>query len=158
MDADAVLAHRIAQRALDYAHGIDDGRLDEWPGFFTDPCFYAIVPRDNFEADLPLAVMRFESRGMLQDRVTATLKAAVFAPRYVRHVLGGVRLVARDGATTQTETNLAVYQTGADGDTLLLLSGQYRDRWIDDGGTLRLRERVVVYDTLRLPDTIVYPI
>ena len=155
---DDALIRAIERLQVDYVHAIDDGELARWPDFFVDPCLYHVVGRDNFESGLPIGVMRYESVAMLRDQATATEHAAIFAPRYIRHVLGGTRLVGRDGDAVNTRTNVAIYQTSADGDTLLLMTAQYRDVIVADGDALRFREKHVVYDTLRLPDSVVYPL
>jgi len=36
-----------------YIATIDDDRLEEWPGFFTESCLYEIIPKENEEAGLP---------------------------------------------------------------------------------------------------------
>lgn len=152
------LLRRIERLQLAYVHTIDDGNLDGWPDFFTDPCLYTIIARDNVERGQELGVMRFESVGMLRDRATATQQAAVFAPRTIRHIVGGT-LLEEDGTDgIRARTNVAIYQSSADGDTLLLMAAQYRDLIIDVADTLKFREKRVVYDTLRLPDSIVYPL
>ena len=69
----------------DYASSLDDGPLSDWPDFFTEKCLYLIQPRDNYDAGLPMAVVRCESRGMLQDRVNAVQETIMFEPRYLRH-------------------------------------------------------------------------
>ena len=69
----------------DYASSLDDGLLSDWTEFFTEECLYLIQPRDNYDAGLPMAVVRCESRGMLQDRVTAVQETIMFEPRYLRH-------------------------------------------------------------------------
>ena len=152
------LRQSIEALQLDYAHSIDDGALERWPGFFTDPCLYTIIARDNHQRGLPIGVMRCESVAMLRDRVTAISEAQVFAPRVIRHVLGGTRIVEIDGDDIRTQTNLAIYQTSVEGETVLLAAAEYLDRIVDDGGELRFREKTVVYDTLLLPDSIVYPL
>ena len=157
LDDDALL-RRVERLQVDYVQTIDDGEIEDWPGFFVDPCFYRIVGRDNFEAGLPIGVMRYESVAMLRDQVTATKQAGVFAPRFIRHILGGTRLVGRDGETVQARSNVAIYQTSSDGDTLLLMAAQYRDVIVTADERLRFREKQVVYDTLRLPDSVVYPL
>ena len=156
--ADEALLRRLERLQLAYVHGIDDGPLEAWPEFFTDPCLYTITARDNFERGLELGVMRFESVAMLRDRATATQHAAVFAPRRIRHVLGGTLVDATGEDGVRARTNVAIYQTSADGDTLLLMVAEYRDRVVEQGGALRFAEKLVVYDTLRLPDSIVYPL
>lgn len=155
---DDALVRAVERLQVDYVHAIDDGEIERWPEFFVDPCFYRVVGRDNFENGLPIGVMRYESVGMLRDQATATEHAAVFAPRYIRHILGGTRLVGRDGDAIMSRTNVAIYQTSADGDTLLLMTAQYRDVIVAAGDALRFREKQVVYDTLRLPDSVVYPL
>lgn len=159
LDDDALL-RRIERLQVECAQAIDDGGLETWPEFFVDPCFYRIVARDNFENGLPIGVMRYESVAMLRDQVTATLHAGVYAPRTIRHILGGTRLMDRDGEgdTATARTNVAIYQTSADGDTGLLMTGQYRDVIVAAEGVLRFRERQLIYDTIRLPDSVVCPL
>ena len=36
-----------------YVHCIDDGRYEEWPGFFDDPCIYHVISAENYERGLP---------------------------------------------------------------------------------------------------------
>jgi 3-phenylpropionate/cinnamic acid dioxygenase small subunit len=84
-----LIRHRVEQLLLDYVHTLDNGDLDQWPEFFTERCFYAIIARDNMERGQDLGVMRFESRAMLVDRATDTKNAAVFAhpvPCTRRHI------------------------------------------------------------------------
>lgn len=158
-DADThTIRHRVEQLQLNYVHCIDDGDLDRWPDFFTERCFYAIIARDNLARGRELGVMRFESRAMLVDRATATQNAAVFAPRTICHVLGGTSIEENGADGIRARTNVAIYQTSADGDTLLLMAANYRDLIIEVDGELLFKEKRVIYDTLRLPDSVVNPL
>ncbi len=156
--SDDTLVRRIEKLQLAYVHCIDDGELERWPDYFTDPCLYRVIARDNIENGLELGVMQFESAGMLRDRATATQQAAVFAPRRICHVLSGTLIEGTQAEGVRTRTNVAIYQTSPDGDTLLLMAAQYRDLIVEADDGLRFREKHVVYDTLRLPDTIVFPL
>ncbi len=156
--ADETLQRRIESLQLAYVHCIDDGELDRWPDYFVDPCLYRVIGRDNVESGLELGIMRFESVGMLRDRATATQHAAMFAPRRICHVLSGTLIEGDDPDGVRVRTNVAIYQTSPDGDTLLLMAAQYRDLIVEIDGGLRFREKHVVYDTLRLPDTVVFPL
>ena len=40
-----------------YAHALDDDRLEDWPGFFTEGGRYRIVTRENRELGLPLSII-----------------------------------------------------------------------------------------------------
>lgn len=153
-----LLLYRVEQLQLDYVHCIDDGNIDGWPAFFTERCFYAIIARDNMERGQELGVMRFESRAMLVDRATATKHAAVFAPRTICHVLGGTSIEEISSDGIRARTNVAIYQTSADGDTLLLMAANYRDLIVEIDGVLMFKEKRVIYDTLRLPDSVVNPL
>lgn len=159
LDADThLIRHRIEQLQLDYVHALDNGELDRWPEFFTERCFYAIIARDNWERGQDLGVMRFESRAMLVDRATATKHAAVFAPRTLCHVLGGTSIDSVGADGIRARTNVAIYQTSADGDTLLLMAANYRDLVVEADGALLFKEKRIIYDTLRLPDSVVNPL
>lgn len=152
------LQRRVDQLQLAYVHTIDDGPLDSWPGFFTDKCLYTIIARDNVERGQDLGVMRFESAAMLRDRATATQHAAVFAPRTIRHILSPTLIDQADDDGIRARTNVAIYQTSPDGDTGLLVAAQYRDLIVDIDGALKFQEKRVIYDTFRLPDSVVYPL
>ena len=153
-----LIRHRVEQLQLDYVHALDNGDLDRWPGFFTERCFYAIIARDNWERGQDLGVMRFESRAMLVDRTNATQHAAVFAPRTLCHVLSGTSIESVGADGIRSRTNVAIYQTSPDGDTLLLMAANYRDLVVEVDGALLFKEKRVIYDTLRLPDSVVNPL
>lgn len=141
-----------------YAECLDDGRLEDWPGFFTETCLYRIVPRENWDNNLPLATVHAESRGMLQDRVGALAKAMLFAPRYYRRFFANTRIVSRDGDAVKVRQNVLAVQTPIDKPSSILLSGAAHDVVVRDGGVLLLKERIVVYDSEMIPNSLVYPV
>ena len=154
---DDAMLRRIERLQLNYIESIDDGPLDKWPQFFTDKCLYTVVSRDNFDRGMELGVMRFESVGMLTDRATATQHAAVFAPRIIRHVLGPAMVDdTREGY--RSRCNVVIYQTSPDGDTVLLMTATYNDLIVEQDSVLKFKEKRVIYDTHRIPDSIVYPL
>jgi anthranilate 1,2-dioxygenase small subunit len=50
-----------------YGQCLDDNRLEEWPDFFTEDCLYQILPRENADQGLQIAVIYCDSRAMLQE-------------------------------------------------------------------------------------------
>jgi 3-phenylpropionate/cinnamic acid dioxygenase small subunit len=90
-----------------YTACLDEERFEEWPGFFVEHCVYKIVPRENFERGLPLATWLCESRGYLADRVTAIRKTAVYAPRYVRRMVSGIRVLGWKEGMLEVRANYA---------------------------------------------------
>jgi 3-phenylpropionate/cinnamic acid dioxygenase small subunit len=158
IDASAALRMRLADLYCAYADALDEGEFERWPDFFTEDCLYRVVPRENFEQELPIALIYCESRGMLMDRVVAIRETALYAPRTVRHLTGNIRLrdIGADG--WRLTASFALFQTMADRPSELFLCGQYHDRVIDEGGQLRFAERVCIYDSTIVPTSLVYPV
>ena len=151
---------RLALEELyaDYAACLDEERFEEWPAFFTDPCVYKIVPRDNFERGLPLATWLCESRGYLADRVTAIRKTAVYAPRYVRRMVSGIRVLGWTGAVLEVRANYLALETLQDELTRVFNAGQYRDKLVVADGKLKFREKLCIFDSLLVPNSLIYPL
>ncbi|HZF18222.1 MAG TPA: aromatic-ring-hydroxylating dioxygenase subunit beta [Burkholderiales bacterium] len=141
-----------------YAASLDEERFEEWPEFFTDPCLYKIVPRENFERGLPLATWLCESKGYLADRVTAIRKTAVYAPRYVRRMVSGIRPLGWADAVLEVRANYLAVETLQDELTRIFNAGQYRDKLVVEGGKLKFREKVCIFDSLLVPNSLIYPL
>jgi 3-phenylpropionate/cinnamic acid dioxygenase small subunit len=141
----------------EYYSVLDDVRLDEWPALFTEDCVYRIIPRENYEAGYTLSAIYAESRGMLIDRVMGVTRTQMFAPRYYRRFPGPLRIVSRDGDSVRTRHNLLVVQTLIDKPTEIVLSAVCHDVLVPDEGRIRLRERIVVFDSEMIPNGLIYP-
>jgi 3-phenylpropionate/cinnamic acid dioxygenase small subunit len=140
-----------------YYSVLDDVRLDEWPSFFTENCLYRIIPRENFEAGYTLSTVYAESRGMLVDRVMGVTRTQMFAPRYYRRFPGPLRIVSREGDGVRTRHNLLVVQTLIDKPSEIVLSAACHDVVVPDEGQPRLKERIVVFDSEMIPNSLIYP-
>jgi 3-phenylpropionate/cinnamic acid dioxygenase small subunit len=71
-----------------YAQTIDDGRLEDWPAFFTETARYVVTTAENFERGLPLGIIYATSRAMLRDRVRSLREANVYEAQRYRHIVG----------------------------------------------------------------------
>ena len=142
------LRARVADLYHAYAEALDDREFERWPEFFRDDCLYKVTARHNHELGLPLGEIYCESKRMLQDRVTAIRQTAMYAPRAVRHFISNVRIhgIAPDGI--ECRANFALHQTLPEATTELFLSGEYRDRIVEDAGTLLFAERLCIHDQL----------
>jgi 3-phenylpropionate/cinnamic acid dioxygenase small subunit len=136
---------------------LDDVQLDEWPSLFTEDCIYRVIPRENFEAGYTLSTIYAESRGMLVDRVMGVTRTQMYAPRYYRRFPGPLRVVSRDGDAVRVRHNLLVVQTLIDKQTEIVLSALCHDVLVPDDGRVRLRERIVVFDSEMIPNSLIYP-
>ena len=151
--AGEVLAARIARLNTAYAHAIDDDRLEDWPGFFTDDGLYRIVTRENREAGLPLAIVHCDGAAMMRDRVRAMRTANIFEPHTYCHIVGAVEPVAGEDGIHTARTNFVVVRTMHSGAMSVFACGRYLDRNVETDGTLKFAERVVVCDS-RTVDTL----
>lgn len=141
-----------------YFEALDDGRLEEWPGFFTDDCRFQIIPRENHEAGYQLCTIQADSKGMLLDRVQGILKTQMFAPRYYRRFYSGLRATARGREGIKVRQNVLVVQTLIDRPSEVVICGVAHDLLEETGrDTWRFRERILVIDSEMIPNSIIYP-
>lgn len=158
MRPDPLQQRRLEDLYDHYGALLDDGPLEDWPALFTEDCTYLVVPRDNFEQDLPLAIIRCESRGMLMDRVRSVQETIMFEPRYLRHQITNIRGTVREDGSFDVIANYLVIEVLPDELPKILSVGRYLDLVVEDAGELRFAEKWVVYDSVLVPNTIVYPL
>lgn len=143
----------------DYAAALDDGRLEEWPSFFTEDCFYRITTVQNHERNLPAGLVYADSRQMLVDRILSLRKANIYEAQRYRHLLGLPRVRDENGDGARVETGFAVLRIMRTGETAIFASGRYFDevtRTAD--GSLRLKKRDVVCDSNRIDTLLAIPL
>jgi len=142
-----------------YAALLDDGPLEQWPALFTAECSYRIVPRENYELDLPLAVMRCDSQAMLRDRVRAVQQTVLYEPRQLRHQITQIQPARKLEGCYRVTANYSVIEVLLDELPRVLSVGRYVDEVLeDDEGTLRFVDKRVIYDSDMVPNTIVFPL
>jgi 3-phenylpropionate/cinnamic acid dioxygenase small subunit len=141
-----------------YCACLDDGRIADWPGFFTEDALYRVTARENWDADLEAGLVYCEGRGMLEDRALAIAKTEMFAPRYLRHCVTNVMVLDLAHGIVMAQANYLLLQTLVDERTTLHQAGRYFDRFVRADGGLLLRERHCVYDTLIIDNSLVLPV
>ena len=156
--ASAALRERLADLYGAYDDALNEGRYEDWPGFFTEACLYKITARENHEMGLPVGLVYAESRGMLTDRVAALRNTVLYAPRLVRNLTSGIVLRAIDGDGMRLSASFASFQTMLNEPSQVFLCGRFYDRVVDDGGTLRFAERVCVTDATLVPTSLIFPL
>lgn len=146
----------------DYVHCIDDDDLESWPGLFASQCLYKVVPRENADLNLPIAIMYCDSQGMLHDRVTAHRKANLFAAHFYRHLVSSIRITEEDNSVWSVRSNYVVFRTAADavqyGATEIYSAGTYHDKIVFESGEAKFREKIVIADTCKVSSLLVTPL
>ena len=130
-----------------YAQAIDSDALETWPAFFTEDCHYRITHVENEQEGLAAGIVYADSRAMLEDRIAALREANIYERQRYRHLLGMPLVTAQDGATTTASTPFLVVRIMATGQSEVFATGVYKDRFVQQGSTLLLAERVAVCDS-----------
>jgi 3-phenylpropionate/cinnamic acid dioxygenase small subunit len=135
----------------EYGGLLDLGRYEDWLALFAAECRYAVGPRENDEAGLPVALILCDSRAMLEDRIAALRQANKYNLHTDRHIIGLPRIVVAEANGIAIEAPFAVYQTDQEGETRLFATGLYRDRLEREADALRLADKLVLLDTFAVP-------
>ena len=148
----------INQLYADYASAVDSGQWALWPEFFTDQCVYKLQPRENFERGLPLATLFLTSKAMLKDRVYGITDTIYHDPYYQRHVVGAPMVRKVEDGRIVSEANYAVFRTKYDKESTVFNVGRYLEVIVPTDQGLKFAERVCVFDSEMIPNSIIYPI
>ncbi|MBM3485775.1 MAG: aromatic-ring-hydroxylating dioxygenase subunit beta [Alphaproteobacteria bacterium] len=148
----------IEDLLADYAHAIDDDRLEEWPSFFTADGTYTIIPRENQAKGQVVGIMNCTSPGMMRDRVLAYRRANIYEPHWYRHLVSALRIVDETAGVYTVWSGYAVIRTMQEGDIAVFSSGKCIDRVVFEAGKARFKERLVICDSARIDTLIVLPI
>jgi 3-phenylpropionate/cinnamic acid dioxygenase small subunit len=149
--------HDVEELYGSYYDSLDEVRLSDWPAHFAVECLYRVVSRENFERGLRLSTMVAESRGMLIDRVTGLTRTQVYAPRYYRRFAGPQRIGSVANGRLPVQHNLLMVQTLTDKQSEIVLSARCRDQLVVEEGQLLIKERIVVFDSEMIPNSLIYP-
>jgi anthranilate 1,2-dioxygenase small subunit len=155
---DPALRARIEELLQEAARLIDEDRLEEWLGLFTEDCTYRVTTRENHDRGLPISLIDCRGIGMLQDRIVSLRQANIYNVHHDRHVVGGARVLGASDGEYEVYSSYCVYQTTPEGESTLFSVGKYLDRIRIDGGRARFRERIVVADTAGIPNLLATPL
>ena len=158
MNAEIELRLNVADLYASYSACLDAGRFDDWPEFFTEDCRYRVVSRENHDRNLPLGTMDLQSRGALLDRVYAVQSTLFHAPYYQRHIIGPARILSREGETILAEANYLVIRTKRDQPSEVFNAGRYLDRIVAMQQGLRFVDKLCIFDSELIPNSIIYPL
>ncbi|MEO0410741.1 MAG: aromatic-ring-hydroxylating dioxygenase subunit beta [Pseudomonadota bacterium] len=142
----------------DYVACLDEDRLEEWPGFFTEDATYSLFPRENYDSGFPIALFSCTNNRQLQDRITSHRKANIFPFHWNRHIISSLRITALENDKVETTSNYAIFQTRQDGESKLFQVGQARDEIVATSDGLKFKSRTIIYDTSRVQTLFVTPI
>jgi anthranilate 1,2-dioxygenase small subunit len=157
--AGLLLHHDIHNFNAAYAAALDEQRLMDWVEMFTDDAFYVVISRENADKQLPVGLIYCESKAMIHDRAFALEKTAMFAPRYLRHIIGNLQVFGQSGDQIRARANYALIQVLYDRpEAKLHQVGVYQDVFRRVNGELKLAQRRCIYDNLLVDNALCLPV
>src|SRR4030081_2702933 len=106
-----LLHHEVEQFNAAYAAALDEQRLSDWAEMFTDDAFYVVISRENADRGLPVGLIYCDSKRMIYDRAFALEKTTMFAPRYLRHLIGNLQILGADAqGAIRARASYALFQ------------------------------------------------
>lgn len=158
MNIDTTLQFEIENLYARYVHCIDEDRLEDWPGFFTETGRYQITTAENHERGHPIGIFFASSRGMLQDRVSALREANIYEPQRYRHSVSSILVTGQEAGMVRACANFQVIRSMHDGAMELFATGRYLDRIAGRGAEMKFAERLVILDHKRIDTLLAIPI
>jgi len=159
MNLDGVVRRLELDRLYtDYVHCLDNDQLEDWPGFFTEDCYYRVTSAENFEAGLPLGIIYATSQGMLADRVMALRQANIYEPQRYRHLISAVKIGSESDAALDVVASFLVVRIMQDGAMSLFAAGRYVDRVVQTGRAWKFARKDVVLDSRQIDTLLAIPI
>ncbi len=158
LGSDLMLRLEIEELHAAYAYCLDHGNIDDWPELFTKDCLYKLVSRENWDLGLPLGTMFAEGRGGLIDRVVSVKQTTVYHERYLTHMISNTRVLGVHGGEVEASANYMVLETLPNQYTQILNAGRYLARIVREGGRLKFKEKLCIYDSVLVPASIITPI
>jgi anthranilate 1,2-dioxygenase small subunit len=148
----------VEEFLAEYCATLDAGKISLWPEFFAEDAVYRVTARDNEEAGLPLDLMSCEGQGMLRDRAYAIAHTEMYAPRWVRHQVTNLRILAETDGLIEAVSNYALFETLVDAPTKLLQVGESHDKLqVQPDGSLLIVQRHCVFDSVMIDNCVVFP-
>jgi anthranilate 1,2-dioxygenase small subunit len=141
-----------------YAACLDDGPLEDWPGFFTEKGCYRITTRENHSRNLPLGIMDCIGRGMMTDRVVAFRRVNVYEPHTYRHQYSALHVEPKPSGIYHCRANFLVVRTMQDGSMAVFATGVYEDEIVFEAEGPRFHDRLVICDSRRIDTLLVIPL
>jgi salicylate 5-hydroxylase small subunit len=80
------------------------------------------------------------------------------APYYQRHIVSGISITNRSGDRVGATANYVVFRTKRNELTDILNAGRYVDQVVRTPDGLRFAERLCIFDSEMIPNSLIYPI
>ncbi len=156
--ADDKTVFAILDLYSDYALCLDERRFGDWPGYFSESCHYEVQSRENWELDLPGALIFCDSRGAVEDRVTVLKDTLTYPYLHIRHLIANVRVHGEREGVYETSASYLVLHSTEEGETRIYSTGKYEDEIVFEDDSPRFRKKIVIADTFAIDNLLAVPL
>lgn len=137
---------------------LDSNDLAAWPQLFIEDGQYRLQSRENHDAGHPLAIMHYESRGMMQDRIYGVQETIYHDPYTQCHVCSAPAFTQLGQAQIECTSSFIVTRVQRSKMPETLAVGHYQDVLVQTGEGWRFGQRHAIYDNDLLPNSVIKPI
>ncbi len=95
---------------------------------------------------------------MLRDRVYGATQTLFHQPYYQRHIVSGLMVLGEQSGRVRCEANYLVIRTRRHEPSEVFNTGRYLDVVAREAETLKFAERVCVFDSELIANSLIYPI
>lgn len=156
--ADDKTVFAILDLYSDYALCLDERRFDDWPGYFSESCHYEVQSRENWDLDLPGALIFCDSRGAVEDRVRVLKDTLTYPYLHIRHLIANVRVHGEREGVYETSASYLVLHSTEEGETRIYSTGKYQDEIVFEDDRPRFRRKIVIADTFAIDNLLAVPL
>jgi len=162
MSHDLHLKHHasVAWLLAQWAHAIDDDRVEEIAELMRADGRYTVSSRFNVSRGLPLSIIDARSAAQLRDRIKSMRLANIYQPQHYRHSLSAIQVIGLDPeGCLQVRSNFTVFRTlEASGDSLFFAGGRCDDVIDLSGDRPCFVRRHFIYDSRAVETLMVIPL
>jgi 3-phenylpropionate/cinnamic acid dioxygenase small subunit len=73
-------------------------------------------------------------------------------------MVSGIRVLGWQDGALEVRANYLALETLQDELTRVFNTGQYRDKLVVDAGKLKFKEKLCIFDSLLVPNSLIYPL
>jgi 3-phenylpropionate/cinnamic acid dioxygenase small subunit len=107
----------------------------------------------------PIVLRLLSAReGYLKDRLVAIRQTAVYGPRYMRRLVSNIRILGWKDGWLEVRATYAAFETPRDELTRVFSVGRCHDKLVVADGRLKFKEKLVIFDSELIPNSLIYPL
>lgn len=135
---------------------LDDFDIERFVEEFTDDGTYRLIPRDNYDRNLPVCIID-DNKDRLRYRAKLITEHWHYEKFRETRVLSNTLISFPEKTLASSQSNFTVYRTDAEGRTSLHMVGRLEDRlvWLD--GHWRMKDRLAILESYLPQEAIVVP-